>query len=225
LTTNDAGQYMADDLQSGRYSVKAEAMNFKTAIVNGIVLKAGDRQRTVIRLEVGNWGCCEYAASPLKVEQEDLSTKKKPFTYVVGEAKDHNTFQGIAGLVYGDSKAWVQIFEANREVVAKPGFIPHGTSILIPPRKRAVPKLISKVMPVYLPSAEKEHVQGDVLLDVTLKEDGTVEGINVIDGHPMLVEAATSAVKQWRYQPLIVKGKPVVKFVVVISFGKGGKIQ
>jgi len=41
----------------------------------------------------------------------------------------------------------------------------------------------------------------------------------------VLVEAATNAVKQWRYQPLIKKGIPVVKFVVVVSFGEGGKVQ
>jgi outer membrane biosynthesis protein TonB len=62
-------------------------------------------------------------------------------------------------------------------------------------------------------------------LDVTLKEDGTGERTSVIDGNPLLVEAATSAVKQWRYQPLAVDGKPVVKFVVVVSFDKGGKVR
>jgi protein TonB len=96
---------------------------------------------------------------------------------------------------------------------------------LIPPRKRVVPKLIFQVTPVYPPSAEKERVWGDVLLDVTLKEDGTVERTSVIDGNPLLVEAATSAVKQWRYQPLLVNGKPVLGFVVAVSFDKGGKVR
>ena len=151
--------------------------------------------------------------------------KKKPFTYVVGDGKDNGTLQGIAKLVYGDSKAWIQIFEANRNVILKPEGISYGTVISIPPRKRVVPKLISKVTPVYPPSAAKEHVWGDVLLDVTLKEGGTVEQTSVIDGNPLLVEAATSAVKQWRYQPLLVDGKPVVKFVVAVSFGKGGRVR
>ena len=43
--------------------------------------------------------------------------------------------------------------------------------------------------------------------------------------NPLLAEAAESAVKQRRYQPLVVDGKPVVKFVVVVSFGKGGKVR
>jgi TonB family protein len=127
--------------------------------------------------------------------------------------------------VYDDPEAWLVIFEANRNVVQKPGVVPAGTSLLIPKKKRVIPKLIYKVTPVYPPVAKATHAQGDVLLDVTLKEDGTVDQISVIDGPPQLIEATTSAVKQWRYRPLFVKGKPIVKFVVVVSFGKGGKIR
>jgi len=159
------------------------------------------------------------------VEEEDWATKKKPFTYRVGSANDHGTFKGIAELVYEDRGMWLQIFEANRDVVAKPGDLAAGTAILIPPRKRLVPRLISKVLPAYPPQAKQQHVWGEVVLEVTLKNDGTVDQVSVIDGSALLVEAATSAVKQWRYQSLVVKGKPVLKFVVVISFGKGGKVR
>jgi TonB family protein len=224
-------------LKVGHYTVKAESPGFRGVENTGIVLEAGDNGRADVALEIRadftldvvglspEYGVSEYAAIPLKVEEEDWATKKKPFTYVVGNAKDHGTFKGIAQLVYSDPQMWVQIFEANRDVVARPGAIPAGTSILIPPSKRVVPKLIYKVMPVYPPAAEKEHARGDVVLEVMLKEDGSVEGIEVIDGNTLLAEAATAAVKQWRYRPLVVKGKPVVKFVVVVSFGKGGKVR
>jgi protein TonB len=81
------------------------------------------------------------------------------------------------------------------------------------------------VTPLYRPAAEKEHLSGDVVMDVTLKEDGTVDQVNLINGDPLLADAATSAVKQWRYQPLVVAGKPVLKFVVVVSFDKRGKVH
>ena len=224
LQVNDAGQYSATNLPAGRYSIKAEAQAFKTALVNDLVLKPGEAHHTDIKLEVGNWGgCCEYAASPLQTIQEDLIEKKKPFTYTVGQAKDHGSLKGIAQLVYGDPKMWVQIFEANRDVIQKPAVIPDGTSIIIPPRKRQVPKLISKVAPVYPPKAASQNVSGEVVMDVMLKEDGTVDRVDVIDGDPLLAEAVTSAVKQWHYQPLVVAGKPVVKFVAVVSFDKRGK--
>lgn len=220
LKVNEAGQYAATDLPSGHYTVKAESPNFKTTLMTGIELKAAKPQRVDIRLEIGNYGCCEYAASPLKIGAEDYLAKKKPFTYYVGEAKDRGTLKGIAELVYGDQRMWVQIFEANRNLLDKPGPVPHGTSLVIPPRKRDVPKLISKVTPVYPAEAAKQHVSGDVVMDVTLKEDGTVDQVSVIDGDPLLVDAATTAAKQWRYQTLIVKGAPITKFVVVISFTK-----
>jgi protein TonB len=227
VKTNETGQYVVNDLGIGRYTVKAHMQGFKTTERTGIVLEAGDRVRLDLGLTIGyvGGGCCEYAAGPLTVEVNPYQKKKKPFTYVVGDADDQFTLQGIAKLVYGDSKAWIQIFEANRSAIAKPGVIPYGTPMLIPPRTRVVPKLISKVTPVYPPSVEKEHIWGDVLLDVTLKEDGTVEQTSVIAGNPLLVEAARSAVRQWRYRPLLVNGKPVLKFVVAVSFGKGGKVR
>lgn len=226
LKTNRAGQYVASELVAGRYTVQAKSPGFKTALRTGILLQAGACERIDVGLTL-DVGCCEYVSVTLRSPKVEISLdeKKKPFTYFVGEAKDQGTLQGIAKLVYDDPKAWIQIFEANRDVVEKPGAIPYGTPILIPPRKRVVPKLIFKVTPVYPPSAAKEGVWGDVLLDVTLKEDGAVESTSVIDGNPLLVEAATSAVKQWRYRSLLVKGKPILKFVVAVSFGKGGEVR
>ena len=238
VKTNEVGHYVAGGLKVGHYIVKAESPGFRAVEKSGIVLEPGDNGRADVALEIradfkldvtanpaNDAGCCEYAATPLKVEEEDWSTKKKPFTYVVGTAKDKGTFKGIAELVYRDPGMWLQIFEANRDVVARPGAIPAGTSILIPPRKRLVPKLISKVPPTYPPEAKQEHVWGDVVLDVTLNDHGTVDRVELIDGNPMLAEAAIAAVKQWQYKPLLANGKPVVNFVVVVSFGKGGKVH
>ena len=84
--------------------------------------------------------------------------------------------------------------------------------------------MISKVTPLS-PTAENQRLSGDVVMDVTIKEDGTVDQVSVIDGDPALAEAATTAVKEWRYQPLAVEGKLVLKFVVVVSFDKRGKVH
>lgn len=238
VKTNELGHYLAGGLTFGHYSVKAEFPGFRVVEKTGILLEPGANGRADVALEIradikldvvaspaNDGGCCEYAAAPLKVEVEDWATKKKPFTYVVGNAEDHGTFKGVAELVYGDPGMWIQIFEANRDVVGKPIAIPAGTAILIPPRKHNVPKLISKVLPAYPPEAKQNHIWGDVVLDVTLNDDGTVNAVDVIDGQPLLAEAATAAVKQWRYHPLVVQGKPVLNFVVAISFGKRGNVH
>jgi TonB family protein len=225
VKTNDSGQYLAIKLPAGHYSVKAEASYFKTTQVNDIALKAGETHTLDIKLDIGNWGVCEVAAPPLQAIPNSYEYKKKPFTYQVGETDNGETFTGIAKLVYGDPKMWVQIFEANRDVAQKPGDIHLGTSIVIPPRKRHVPKLISRVLPAYPPEALRQHLSGEVVLDVTLNEDGTVKQVDPIDGDALLTEAAANAVKQWRYKPLVYEGKPVQKFVVVLDFEKRGEIK
>jgi protein TonB len=42
-----------------------------------------------------------------------------------------------------------------------------------------------------------------------IAKDGTVQNLRLISGPPMLVQAATEAVKQWVYQPALLNGEPV----------------
>jgi TonB family protein len=230
LKADAAGQYTAKDLAAGKYDVKAEANGFKTTIVKGVEVSAGKAARLNIRLEIGDWGgCCEYAAAPMQVPDIPPASlyalTPKPFTYKVGEADDGGTLKGIAKLVYGDQKKWVQIFEANRDVVADLKALQSGMSLTIPASHQPEPKLETKVLPPYPSEAASQHVHGEVAMDVTLNEDGTVQAVKVIEGNPLLSSAATEAVKRWRYRPLTVKGKLVNSIVVVLTFDKNGKVR
>jgi hypothetical protein len=53
IPTNDAGQYVAVDLQVGHYHVKAEAKGFKVAEQKDIVLTIGDRVRVDFQMQMG----------------------------------------------------------------------------------------------------------------------------------------------------------------------------
>jgi TonB family protein len=223
VTSDAAGHYALQNLSSGRFTLRVESPGFRNGERTGIVLRAGNCEIVNVNLGLG-LGMSETVAVPLKpppAPPANLYDRKKPFTYVVGEREGDTTFQGIARLVYGDRKKWVQIFEANRAVVLKPGPIPNGTAIYIPPGKRAVPKLVAKVTPAYPTSGGP----GDVVLDVLLGGDGAVNDVRVIDGDPVLADAAVRAVKQWKYQPLVVNGTVVDKFVVVVTFGRNGKVK
>jgi TonB family protein len=225
LTTDKVGEFVAKDLESGKYDVSAVATGFKTTFVKGVEVNAGKAARLAIRLEMGNWGgCCEYAAAPMKV-QEDYVQKMKPFTYSVGEANDGGTLSGLAKLVYGDKKMWIQIYAANRDVVSDPSALRYGMSLTIPASAQRVPKLETKVLPSYPSEAARKHVHGDVAMDVTLNDDGAVQEVKVIEGNPLLNSAATDAVKQWKYRPLTVHGKLVNRVVVVLTFDKNGKVR
>jgi len=69
--------------------------------------------------------------------------------------------------------------------------------------------LLRRVVPNYPEQAEKQRVEGPVVLNVLVARDGSVQEVNVISGNPELVRAAVEAVKQWRFQPQQVKNNPV----------------
>jgi len=71
------------------------------------------------------------------------------------------------------------------------------------------PRPVRMIPPVYPPLARAARVAGMVTLEATLTVQGTVEEIKVISGHPLLVEAAIAAVKQWQYEPTLLNGTPV----------------
>jgi len=69
--------------------------------------------------------------------------------------------------------------------------------------------LIRKILPVYPPQAVPMRVEGTVVLQATIAENGSVQDLKVVSGHPLLAPAAISAVRQWRYRPYELNGKPV----------------
>ncbi len=69
--------------------------------------------------------------------------------------------------------------------------------------------LIHQVTPQYPPLARQARIQGTVVLQAVIDKDGTVQGLRVISGHPMLTQAAMDAVRQWRYRPYSLNGEPV----------------
>ncbi|HLI85355.1 MAG TPA: TonB family protein [Bryobacteraceae bacterium] len=80
-------------------------------------------------------------------------------------------------------------------------------------------KLIFQPRPTYPAEAKQAHIQGVVKLDVSVAADGTVQNIDVVSGHPLLVPAAVEAVKQWVYQPTLLNGNPVpVETEVDVNF-------
>jgi TonB family protein len=69
-------------------------------------------------------------------------------------------------------------------------------------------KLVSQPLPVYPPEAKMARIQGVVKLSATTAKDGTIQNLEVIEGHPLLIQAALDAVKQWVYKPTLLNGQP-----------------
>ncbi len=70
-------------------------------------------------------------------------------------------------------------------------------------------KLVHKVTPVYPPLARQARVQGTVRFAALLGKDGRVQGLFAESGHPLLVDAAMQAVREWTYQTTLLNGNPV----------------
>ena len=83
--------------------------------------------------------------------------------------------------------------------------------------------LIHKVRPEYPPLARQARIQGAVVLQAIISREGTIENLQALSGHPMLIPAALAAVRQWRYRPYMLNGSPVeVETQVTVNFVLGG---
>jgi periplasmic protein TonB len=72
---------------------------------------------------------------------------------------------------------------------------------------------------VYPPLARSARVQGTVTLRAVISRNGTIQNLQVLTGHPLLVKAAKDAVQQWRYRPYILNGEPMeVETQVTVNF-------
>ena len=68
-------------------------------------------------------------------------------------------------------------------------------------------RLAYRVEPQYPADARAAHRSGDVVLEVSVGNDGSVATIRAISGDPLLVSAATEAVRHWRYEPYRSRGR------------------
>jgi protein TonB len=107
------------------------------------------------------------------------------------------------------------------------------------------PRLVHRVDPVYPAEAKAEGVQGLFLVNVIIGKDGAIKEARVAasaptperlaeikaakgkakwtpadaQGDARLAQAALDAVKQWRYEPILMNGKPTdFEATVTINF-------
>ena len=94
-----------------------------------------------------------------------------------------------------------------------PAPIPRVGGNISPPRK------ISDIAPVYPGIARAARVEGVVILEAVIGEDGSVSDVRVLRSIPLLDAAAMEAVRQWRFTPTLLNGKAVpVVMTVTVAF-------
>ena len=132
-----------------------------------------------------------------------------------GEAPDLNLAQVARAGALGAIRASLNALDA---VV-----LPEGSSALEiargfrgPVRKKVVP-------PVYSNFARRACMQGDVLLELGIDRDGTVQRIRVLRGLPELSESAVAAARQWKFEPASLDGEAVgFNYRLTVNFDLSG---
>jgi protein TonB len=116
-----------------------------------------------------------------------------------------------------------------------PGNIDSSSAVLAPPPEVKAPQQLTKplhvggairppvrthdVNPVYPPIAQAARVQGIVIIEATIGEDGRVINARVLRSVPLLDQAALDAVRQWQYTPTHLNGQPVpIIMTVTVTF-------
>lgn len=99
--------------------------------------------------------------------------------------------RAITLLVLAAAAGWA----ADRERV--PGFQPMA--------------LVSSVAPEYPRFASSHRIGADVVLSATVRADGKVERVRVVNGPPLFHHSAIMAVSRWIYRPAMINGVPIAQ--------------
>jgi TonB family protein len=79
--------------------------------------------------------------------------------------------------------------------------------------------LIRQTRPQYPEEARNAGITGQVRMTIIIGKDGTIQNVQLISGHPLLVEAAIEAVGKWLYKPTLLQGAQMeVVTSVTVSF-------
>ena len=79
--------------------------------------------------------------------------------------------------------------------------------------------LIKRVEPTYPMQARNQRLQGKVTLSATIATDGSVSNVDVVNGPPVLAEAAKMAVKNWKFNPAKLNGTPIqIQKEIIVFF-------
>jgi protein TonB len=128
---------------------------------------------------------------------------------------------GVPGGIPGGQLGGVigSVISASNALSSVPKFVP------VTPQRVRISQgvtrglLIHKEEPAYPTLARAARIQGDVILNAIIDTNGTIQNLQLVSGHPMLVPSALAAVRQWRYKPYLLNGQPVeVETTITVIF-------
>jgi TonB family protein len=101
----------------------------------------------------------------------------------------------------GETSDWLESWMDKLEIALMGGLREDSSDFF--KRITAAPR------PAYPELARRAHIQGVVILQVKVKTDGSIEVQKILQGEPVLADAAIDAVKRWRANPALINGTRV----------------
>ena len=89
------------------------------------------------------------------------------------------------------------------------GSVPADEPLVRVPEQQARRAVTRKVDPEYPAMARQVRITGRVAVDIVIDTTGNVEKVNILNGNAMLTGATVSAVKKWKFTPIVLSDKPV----------------
>ena len=81
------------------------------------------------------------------------------------------------------------------------------------------PRKVYAPAPQYPVLAKQAHIEGAVVIEAIIDASGNVVQAKVVSGHPLLMQAALDAVRQWKFEPTYLNDEPVpVDLIVTVEF-------
>lgn len=103
--------------------------------------------------------------------------------------------------------------------VAAPVQEKKAKEILRPGGDVKLPQKIYAPPPVYPALAKAAHVQGTVLIDAVIDEQGNIVNAKVVEGPALLVPEAMRTVMLWKYEPTYLNGVPYpIRMTITVNF-------
>jgi TonB family protein len=168
---------------------------------------------------LGDFKSCQvifFRASESTRAPEVISDLRDSGALLVGEDRDFLASGGMVNLMVQDGKVR---FQVNTSALER-AHIQYDTSFFAMAsgetnggtvQSEGSRGVRSKVTAQYPRLAQKMNLTGTVQLAAVVRPDGTVEEVRVLGGHPVLAEAASEAVRQWRFRPAPSETVEVVK--------------
>jgi TonB family protein len=135
-----------------------------------------------------------YPLLPSQSETSDMPLREVPATSLLGLPEEAVSASSTVAI------------SSRRSVKVPPGFNPQTRQ---PAKNLVVGRLLKRVSPFYPDDAKEQRIEGTVRLHAVIGEDGRIQSVQPVSGPQLLVGAAVTAVREWRYGPTIFEGHPI----------------